>query len=205
MIKRVALYALALSLSATGIAHAQSDAAPAGAAGAAPTATDPAAAVAPAPAPAGPTPAGPTPAGPTQAEPAKAEEKGHIIFFRPFRLSGAIYTYHVVEVGDDGKPPKGAPHLGDLPTGGAFRYDAEPGIHSFNITGPMAINKDEDRIRMEVEPGETYYVEQTIRIGLVTGGFRLVPADEARFLATKVKLATNKPADTLADNKPAEK
>lgn len=118
--------------------------------------------------------------------------KGRIFFFRPGRLAGAIYTYHIVEVGDDGKAEKDAPHLGDLPNGGAFNLEVEPGVHSYNITGPMAVNKADDRLRMEVEPGETYYVEQTVRMGLVTGGFRLVPADEARFKGSKVKLDKGK-------------
>ncbi len=170
MIKRVALFAFAASLAAACCAHAQ-------------------------PAPAAATPGSEAPAAssePAAATPAATEEKGHIFFFRPSRLSGAIYTYHVVEVGDDGKPAKGAPHLADLRNGGAFRYDAEPGIHSYNITGPMAVNKAEDRLRLEIEPGQTYYVEQTVRIGLITGGFRLVPADEARFQASKVRLAAGK-------------
>jgi hypothetical protein len=114
--------------------------------------------------------------------------KGRIVFFRPTRLPGAIYTYHVVEVAEDGKAAKDAPRLGDMPNGGGFALEVEPGIHSYNITGPMAVNKAEDRLRMEVEPGETYYVEQTVRMGLVTGGFRLVPADEARLKASHVKL-----------------
>lgn len=123
-----------------------------------------------------------------QTTPATAPGKGHIVFFRPTRLSGAFYTYHIVEVGDDGKPAKGAPRLGDLRNGGAFAVDVEPGIHAYNITGPMAVNKAQDRLRMEVEPGETYYVEQTVRIGLVTGGFKLAPADEARFKQSNTKL-----------------
>jgi hypothetical protein len=123
---------------------------------------------------------------------AGSQGKGRIIFFRPSRLTGAIYTYHIVEVGDDGKPAKEAPRLGDLPNGGAFSLEADPGIHSFNITGPMAINKDDDRLRMEVEPGEIYYVEQTVRLGVVTGGFRLVPADEARFSASRARLDKGK-------------
>ncbi len=118
--------------------------------------------------------------------------KGRIFFFRPGRLPGAIYTYHIVEVGDDGKPAKDADRLGDLPNGGAFILEVEPGIHSYNITGPMAVNKAEDRLRLEVEPGETYYVEQTVRMGMVTGGFRLVPADEARFTSSKAKLDKGK-------------
>lgn len=125
---------------------------------------------------------------PTPTPAAAASEKGKIVFFRPGRLPGAIYTYYVVETGDDGKVDKSAPHLGGLPNGGAFVVEVEPGVHSFNITGPMAVNYADDRIRMDVEPGETYYVEQTVRIGLVTGGFRLVPADEARFTKSKAKI-----------------
>jgi len=125
---------------------------------------------------------------PTPTPAAAASEKGRIIFFRPGRLPGAIYTYYIVETGDDGKPAKDAPRLGGLPNGGAFVLEVEPGIHSYNITGPMAVNYADDRIRMDVEPDETYYVEQTVRIGLVTGGFRLVPADEARFTKSKAKL-----------------
>jgi hypothetical protein len=134
-------------------------------------------------------------AAPAAAPAASAEApsaKGRIYFFRPGRLPGAIYTYHIVEVGDDGKPAKDAPELGDLPNGGAFILEAEPGVHAYNITGPMAVNKAEDRLRMEVEAGETYYVEQTVRMGVVTGGFRLVPADEARFTSSKAKLDKGK-------------
>ena len=41
-------------------------------------------------------------AAPVAAEtPAAAEGKGKIYFFRPSRLPGAVYTYHIVEVGDD--------------------------------------------------------------------------------------------------------
>jgi hypothetical protein len=168
--------AAAISLMMGASAFAQ-DAAPAA----------PAAAPAPAPAPA-------TTETPPAAVPAPGTDptKGHIYFFRPFILSGAIYTYHVVEVGDDGKPAKGAPHLADLPSGGAVIVDIEPGIHSFNITGPMAVNKDEDRLRMEVEAGETYYVEQVYRMGLVTGGFKLVPADQNTFATSKVKFKADK-------------
>lgn len=126
--------------------------------------------------------------------------KGRIVFFRPSRLMGAIYTYRIAEVGEDGKVSATSPRLGDLPNGGAFILKAEPGIHNYNITGPMAYNKADDRLRMEVEPGATYYVEQTVRIGPITGGFRLVPTDEARFIASKAKLSRGKatPAPTNA-------
>lgn len=133
-----------------------------------------------------------TPAPPAAEAPAAQAEvppaaTGKIIFFRPGRLAGAIYTYYVVEVGEDGKADKDAPHLVSLPNGAAAALDVTAGVHAYNITGPMAVNLAEDRLRLEVEPGQTYYVEQTVRMGLVTGGFRLVPADEARFKASKVK------------------
>jgi hypothetical protein len=139
-----------------------------------------------------------------KAESAPSEGKGKIVFFRPWRLTGGVYTYHVVEVGDDGKAEKGAPRLVSLPNGSAAIYEAEPGLHSYNITGPMAVNKAEDRIRMEVEPGETYYVEQTVRIGVVTGGFRLVPADEARFVESKASLEKGRKASGAAESAEAK-
>lgn len=134
-------------------------------------------------------PAAPAVAAAAPAAPPKAPETGKIVFFRPSRLTGAIYTYHIVETAEDGKKSKESPELGDLHNGGAFATEVPAGIHNFNISGPMAVNKAEDRLRMEVEPGETYYVEQTVRMGLVTGGFRLVPSDEARFKESKAKLS----------------
>lgn len=177
--------ALSLAFGASAFAQEATQSAPAPA---------PEAAVAPAPdAAAAPAPeAAATPEAAPPAAATSASGKGRIYFFRPGRLPGAIYTYHIVEVGDDGKPAKDAPELGDLPNGGAFTIEVEPGIHSYNITGPMAVNKAEDRLRLEVEPGETYYAEQTVRMGMVTGGFRLVPADEARFKSSKVKLDKGK-------------
>ena len=121
------------------------------------------------------------------AAPAADPTKGRIVFFRPSRLMGAIYTYRIAEVEESGKVSAVSPRLGDLPNGAAFVHEAEPGIHNYNITGPMAANRAEDRLRIEIEPGMTYYVEQTVRLG-VTSGFRLIPTDEARFVASKAKL-----------------
>lgn len=171
---------LALSL-ALGTSAISQDTAPDAAPAAAPTAEAVPVAT-PAPAPVAETPGAETTA------PAVAEAKGKIVFFRPWRLAGGAYTYYIVETGDDGKSTKETPRLGGLPNGGAFVLEVEPGIHSYNIRGPMADNRADDRLRLEVEPGETYYIEQTVRMGLITGGFRLVPGDEARFIASKVKL-----------------
>jgi hypothetical protein len=177
----VAATAVFLTLAATAFAQ---DAQPnTGAAPAAPTAAEK-----PAMSDQPPAASQAAPAATAGATPASAAGKGHIVFFRPIRMNGAFYTYHIVEVGDDGKPAPDSPKLGDLPNGGAFSVDVDPGIHAYNITGPLAVNKAEDRLRLEVEPGETYYVEQTVRMGLITSGFRLAPADEARFTQSHVKL-----------------
>jgi hypothetical protein len=109
---------------------------------------------------------------------AAVEPPGRIIFFRPSRLSGSVYTYNVVTVGEDGDSTPESPRVGRLPNGSYFEQEFPPGIYNFNIRGPMSYNRAEDRLRLEVESGETYYVEQTIRMGMITGGFALVPSTE---------------------------
>jgi len=174
---------LALSLSLGATAFAQDASAPEPEAALAAPAAPAAEPVAePAPAPEAPA-ATPAPA---------ASEKGKIVFFRPWRLTGGAYTYWVVETGDDGKSTKETARLAGLPNGGAYALEVEPGVYSYNIRGPMADNRAEDRLRIDIEAGETYYVEQTVRMGLVTGGFQLVPADEIRFKTSKADLAKGK-------------
>lgn len=135
----------------------------------------------------------PAPEAAPAATPATAgAEKGKIYFFRPGRLPGAVYTYYVVETGEDGKSTKENERLGGLPNGGGFVLEVEEGVHNFNIRGPMADNRASDRLRMDVEAGQTYYVEMTFRMGALTSGFALVPADEARFVKSKAKLDKGK-------------
>lgn len=116
-----------------------------------------------------------------QVTPPTTEVPGRIIFFRPGRLTGAVYTYHVVKVEIDGDSTKESPRVCSLPNGRYCTYEAAPGVYNFNIRGPMAVNLDQDRIRLEIEPGQTYYIEQTVRMGLITGGFRLVPSTQQEF------------------------
>lgn len=104
-----------------------------------------------------------------------------IIFFRPSAFNGAIYEYHVVAVGEDGDSDPQTPRLGTLPNGGFFVHQTPPGVYYFNLRGPMAANLNEDRVRLEVLPGETYYVQQAVRVGLLSGGFRLIPSTQQVF------------------------
>jgi hypothetical protein len=121
----------------------------------------------------------PAPAEPTSIAP--LEQPGKIIFFRPGRLTGAVYTYHVVTVAEDGNSDSESPRVCSLPNGRYCVYEVAPGVYNFNLRGAMAVNLDQDRIRLEIESGQTYYIEQTVRIGLITGGFRLVPSTKEEF------------------------
>jgi hypothetical protein len=131
----------------------------------------------------------PTPPPAPEATPAPTDQTaapgpdlpGKIIFFRPGRLTGAVYTYHVVTAEQDGNTTAESPRVCSLPNGRYCVYEATAGVYNFNIRGPMAVNLDADRIRLEVEPGQTYYIEQTVRMGLITGGFRLVPSTQQEF------------------------
>ncbi len=104
-----------------------------------------------------------------------------LVFFRPSGFSGAIYTYHVVQVGEDGASTPDTPRIGSLPNGGYFQVEMKPGQYYFNIRGPMAANLAKDRLQVEAPPGATIYIEQIIRVGLITGGFQLIRATEADF------------------------
>ena len=151
--------------------------------------TDPAAATAPSDAAAATMPG--------EAAAAPAPETARIIFFRPSRLVGGAWAYSVVEVEEDGRVQEDDTRIGRLPNGSYFTHEATAGIHNYNVTGPMAVNLAEDRLRIEVEPGETYYVEQTVRMGLITGGFRLVPSTQEEF--ERRRLRESVPRETASE------
>ena len=158
--------AMVAALGVDGIAHAQDTATPpaeqAPAAEAAP-ATEPAPAVEPTPA------AEPAPQAPAVALPAgisaPPEGKGQVVFYRPSRFVGAALSFTVRE---------GEQDLGRLPNARYFVHVAEPGIHEYEIGR-------NDTMRMEIEPGVTYYAMQTTQMGVVAGRAVLSPSDQAAF------------------------
>ncbi len=155
----IALAAVA-AFSIAGWAHAQDTTTPAESAPAeqAAPAETPAAETAPA---AEATPAQALPSGIS----APPEGKGQIVFFRPSRFVGAALSFTVRENGAD---------LGRLPNGRYFVHVAEPGIHEYEIGR-------NDTIRMEIEPGTTYYAIQSTQMGIVAGRAVLSPSDQAAF------------------------
>ncbi len=125
-------------------------------------------------APAAATPAPATGNGLVGAPPAG---KGQIVFFRPSKFAGAAVGFKVRE---------GQAELGKLRSGKYFVAVVEPGQHQYTVH-----SEAEDVLTLEVEAGETYYVQGTINMGFLVGRPNLSPSDAATFngIAGKLELA----------------
>lgn len=102
---------------------------------------------------------------------------GQIVFFRPKKFAGGAIGFKVRE---------GETELGKLRSGKYFIAAVEPGVHEYRVH-----SEAEDVLTMEVEDGETYYVQGTITMGVLTGRPNLSPSDAATFegMADSLKLA----------------
>jgi hypothetical protein len=103
--------------------------------------------------------------------------KGQIVFFRPSKFAGSAVGFKVRE---------GSTELGKLRSGKYFVASVDPGTHEYTVH-----SESKDLLTMEVEAGETYYVQGTLTMGLMVGRPNLSPSDEATFngMADKLKLA----------------
>jgi hypothetical protein len=103
--------------------------------------------------------------------------KAQIVFFRPSKFTGAAIGFKVRE---------GDTELGKLRNGKYFIAQIEPGTHQYTVH-----SETKDVLTMEVEAGETYYVQGTITMGFMAGRPNLSPSDQATFdgMADKLKLA----------------
>lgn len=103
--------------------------------------------------------------------------KALIVFFRPSKLTGAAIGFKVRE---------GETELGKLRSGKYFVANVEPGTHQYTVH-----SEAKDVLTLEVEAGETYYVQGTITMGFMAGRPNLSPSDQATFdgMADKLKLA----------------
>lgn len=108
---------------------------------------------------------------------APADGKGQIVFFRPSKFTGAAIGFKVRE---------GETELGKLRSGKYFIASVEPGTHEYTVH-----SEAKDVLTMEVEAGETYYVQGTITMGFMAGRPNLSPSDQATFdgMVDKLKLA----------------
>ena len=103
--------------------------------------------------------------------PPPPQGQGVVVFFRKKSLMGTGQWFNVRENGAA---------LGKLANGAYFIQAAQPGVHTYtDATEPEV----KDRLRLQIDPGETYFVEGTMTHGVVMGVSDLNPSDRATFEA----------------------
>ncbi len=120
-----------------------------------------------------------TPASLTQYASAGAAsgDGGTIVFFRDPKLTGAAVRFKVRENGSE---------LCKLQRASYCVVNLGPGAHEFVVR-----SEAKDALRLEVEPGETYFVRGTVSMGFMIGHPNLAPSDRATFEGMKGDLADN--------------
>ena len=113
--------------------------------------------------------------------PAPPAGKGQIVFFRHLGLLGAPYWANVREQGVA---------LGKLSDGAYFLQVTDPGAHTYTVavTG-------KDTLKLEVDPGETYYIEGRMTMAIMGYNMALAPSDAAAFQKAAKSLKLAKPPE----------
>lgn len=102
--------------------------------------------------------------------------KGQIIFFRPGSIMGMALGCTVRE--GEGTAVAEIARLG---SGKYYVIQAEPGRREYFTTGEAT-----DKLALEIEPDETYFVKCNIGMGVMSGRANLSPSDREAF-AKKAK------------------
>jgi hypothetical protein len=125
--------------------------------------------------------------------------QGQVVFFRAKSLLGTGQWFNVRE---DGKA------LGKLVNGAYFVDVTEPGLHTYAAKTEPEFN---DKLKLQIDPGETYFVEGVLTKGVIIGAADLTPSTAAAFnkAAKDLKLAPppgddkDEKAQTAAASPPA--
>jgi hypothetical protein len=119
--------------------------------------------------------------------------EGQVVFFRRKSLLGSGQWFNVRE---DDKA------LGKLTNGAYFVQAAEPGVHTYTAKEEPEFK---DHLKLEVAPGQTYFVEGTLTKGLVLSAADLTPSDRASFndASRSFKQATRPAQETAEQPAPA--
>lgn len=107
--------------------------------------------------------------------------KGQVVFFRDNALKASAFAYSIRQ---DGKV------VGTVGRGKYMVLVTEPGLHEYTVQSEV-----KDALRLEVEPDETYYVRQTMDIGMLITTARLTPSDQKTFESIGPKPIQPKAAD----------
>jgi len=115
--------------------------------------------------------------------------QGQVVFFRAKSLLGAGQWFNVREAGHA---------LGKLTNGAYFVQITSPGIHTYTAIFEPELK---DHLKLDVDAGETYFVEGTLTGGLVIGAADLSPSNRGKFntAAKDLKLASAPADDKVAD------
>lgn len=106
-----------------------------------------------------------------------AATTGTVVFFREKKMMGAAISYKVRENGVE---------LCKLGSGSFCTVKVPVGKHAY-VTKTEAT----DVLNMEVESGETYYVQASISMGVMAGHSNLAPSTKDVFDGMKAKLKDN--------------
>jgi len=107
--------------------------------------------------------------------------KGQVVFFRRSSLLGFPYWTNIRE--NDAA-------YGKLSNGVYFVQTLDPGPHTFNTS---VLGKD--ALKIEVDPGETYYVEGKITMAIVGYTVVMAPSDATAFQKAFHGMKPAKPAE----------
>jgi hypothetical protein len=99
--------------------------------------------------------------------PPPAAGKSQVVFFRTGAMFGAAVWIKVRENGQE---------LGKLSNQSYFVATLDPGPHLFTSAYEL-----QDKLKMELDPGETYYVRGTLQSGLLLVGANLALVDAGEF------------------------
>ena len=108
---------------------------------------------------------------------AAAGGTGTVVFFREKKMMGAMISYKVRENGVE---------LCKLSNGTFCTVQAPVGKHEY-VTQTEA----KDVLNLEVESGETYYVQASISMGVMAGHGNMAPSTKEAFEGMKAKLKDN--------------
>jgi hypothetical protein len=95
--------------------------------------------------------------------------QAQVVFFRAKSVLGTAQWFNVRE---DGAA------LGKLTNGAYFVRTTTPGLHTYTASTEPEFK---DRLKLQIDPGETYFVEGTLTKGLVIGAANLSPSGQAAF------------------------
>lgn len=105
--------------------------------------------------------------------------KAQVVFFRRNTFVGAALGGRVRE--------SDVP-IGNLTAGKFFIHITEPGEHTYTVKTEVTEN-----LTMELEVGETYFVEETVSMGILVGRLNLSPSNGNAFDEAYPKMKPAKP------------